>query len=105
MSNATFNPRPKLRCVDLNKRSVCWETEAIGAASLIRADDRLILLTEKGELVLAPASPEGFRVKCRAQILASEARAFPALAQGCFYTRSKDQLVCLDLRGAKTKSH
>jgi outer membrane protein assembly factor BamB len=88
----------------LNKRSVCWETGEVGPASLIMAEERLLILTDKGELIEAPASPESFRVSCRAQILKSETRAFPALAHGYFYARGKDQLVCLDLTGKKNKT-
>jgi outer membrane protein assembly factor BamB len=93
-----FSPRPKLRCVDVKKCVVCWEADSVGAASVIRAGDQLLILTDKGELVEAPATPQSFHPSCRTQILTSEVRAFPALAEGFFYARSKDQLVCLDLR-------
>ena len=96
-----FSPRPKLRCVEVKTRAVRWETDSIGAATLIRAGGQLLILTEKGELVEAPATPDGFQPKCRARILTSEVRAFPALAEGFIYARGKDQLVCLDLRGAQ----
>jgi len=96
-----YSPRPKLRCVDVNTRTVRWETESIGAATVTLAAGRLLILTEKGELVDAAATPEGFQPRGRAAILASAVRAFPALADGCFYARSKDQLVCVDLRQAK----
>jgi hypothetical protein len=61
----------------------------------------LFILTEKGELVDAAASPDGFQPNGRAQILRSQVRAYPAMADGFFYARSKDQLVCLDLRKGK----
>jgi outer membrane protein assembly factor BamB len=98
-----FTPRPKLRCVDLKTRTVRWETDAIGAATLTLAGDRLLILTEKGELVDVAATPEGFQAKGRAQIASSQVRAFPAVADGLFYARSKDQLVCVDLRKATEK--
>jgi outer membrane protein assembly factor BamB len=93
-----FSPRPKLRCVDLKAQKVCWETDSVGAASITRAGSRLLILTEKGDLVVANATPEGFQPKARARVLSSEVRAFPGVADGFFYARSKDQLVCLDLR-------
>jgi len=99
-----FSPRPKLRCVNLQTRTVCWETDSVGAANLLRAGEQLLILTEKGELIEIPATAEGFRPKRRAQILTSEVRAPPALADGLFFARSKKQLVCLDLRKGKTKS-
>ncbi len=92
-----FSPHPKLRCVNLKTRTVCWETDSIGAATITLAGRQLLILTEKGELVGASATSEGFQPKGRAQILSSQVRAFPALADGFFYARSKDQLVCLDL--------
>src|SRR5208283_3975865 len=75
-----FSPRPKLRCVDLKTRTVRWETDSIGAATVTLAGDRLLILTEKGELVDVAASAEGYRPRGRAQILSSEIRAFPAVA-------------------------
>jgi len=56
------------------------------------------VLRENGELVLAPASPDGFKPAARAQILPNGVRAYPALADGRLYARSKDTLVCVDLR-------
>lgn len=98
-----FSPHPRLRCVELKTKRVCWETDSIGAASLTRAGSQLLILTEKGELVDAAANPDSFQLKARARILSSEVRAFPAVADGFFYARSKDQLVCLDLRRANEK--
>ncbi|HTL17134.1 MAG TPA: PQQ-binding-like beta-propeller repeat protein [Patescibacteria group bacterium] len=98
-----FNPHPRMRCIDLKTRKVCWETDSIGAASITRAGSRLLVLTEKGELVDVAATPEGFQSKGRVQALSEQVRAFPAVANGLFYAHNKDQLVCLDLRGVNTK--
>ena len=92
-----YNPGAKLRCVDLKTRKMVWETDSIGASTLTRAGNRLLILKESGELVDVPATPEGFRPTNRAQILHSQVRAFPAIADGFFYARSKDRLVCVNL--------
>ncbi|HVV71661.1 MAG TPA: PQQ-binding-like beta-propeller repeat protein, partial [Verrucomicrobiae bacterium] len=96
-----YSPRPKLRCVELKEQKVRWEADNIGAATLTRSGNQLIILTEKGELIQASASPESFQPKCRAQVLPSQVRAFPALADGYFYARSQDELVCIDLRRSR----
>lgn len=96
-----FSPRPKLRCIDLKTRKVCWETDSIGAASITRAGGRLLILTEPGELVEVAATPQRFEQRARARIFSSEVRAFPAIADGLFYARSKDRLLCLDLGKAE----
>jgi outer membrane protein assembly factor BamB len=95
-----YNPGPTLRCVDIKTRKMVWETDSIGAATLTRAGDSLLILRDTGELIVIAATPEGFHPKNRAQILHSQVRAFPALADGFFYARSKDQLICVNLNKA-----
>ncbi|MGZ5520024.1 MAG: PQQ-binding-like beta-propeller repeat protein [Limisphaerales bacterium] len=89
--------RPSLRCVELKTGKIRWSTEEIGPATLTFADSHLFILTEGGELLRAPASPKEFRITARAQILGSSTRAFPALANGLFYARSKNTLTCVRL--------
>jgi outer membrane protein assembly factor BamB len=89
---------PSLRCVELETGRVRWEQPDFGAGSILLAEDKLLVLTEKGQLVCAPATPDGFKPTARAQVLPFECRAYPALAGGKLYARSKDKLVCVDLR-------
>jgi outer membrane protein assembly factor BamB len=93
-------PGPRLSCVDYQTGKLAWSEEPFGAGSLILAGDRLLILTEKGELMVSAPSPKEFKVTSRAQVFPFEVRAFPALADGLFYARSKNQLICLDLRRA-----
>jgi outer membrane protein assembly factor BamB len=92
---------PRLRCVEWATGQVKWTEEDFGAGTLIVAGDRLLILTEKGELVVAPATHDGFKPTARANVLQSEARAHAALANGMFFARDKDTLVCVDLHGRK----
>lgn len=88
---------PNLRCVDAKTGKVRWSKDHFGAGTLMLAGDKLLVLTEKGELLLAPASPDGFAPVSRAQILGFSSRAYPALADGLYYARDKEKLVCVDL--------
>ena len=90
--------RCKLRCVELKTGKVRWSENRFGGGALLVVGDKLLILTERGELISAPASPEKFTPLARAQILGSEIRAHPALAHGLFYARDKSTLVCVDLR-------
>jgi hypothetical protein len=58
-------------------------------------------MTEKGELVCAAATGDGFKALNRAQIMPDHVRAFPAVADGYFYARSTDKLFCFDLTKGK----
>jgi outer membrane protein assembly factor BamB len=90
-----------LRCVELRTGKIRWQQEGFGAGTVTLAGNQLLLLTEKGELIRAAATPEEFKPNARAQILPFQVRAYPALADGLFYARSKDKLVCMDLGPAK----
>ena len=87
---------PTLRCIELASGKLMWE-QKLSAATVTLADKTLLILTERGELIRAAASSTGFRETGRAQILPNQVRAHPALANGLFYARSKDKLVCVDL--------
>jgi outer membrane protein assembly factor BamB len=87
-----------LRCVELKTGKIRWTQDRFGAGTITLAGKDLLVLTEKGELIAAPASPEGFKPTARAQILPYGVRAYPAIADGLFYARSGEKLVCLDLR-------
>ena len=87
-----------LRCVELKTGKVRWSERSLKTGTVTLVNDQLLVLTEKGELILTPATPEGFNPAARAQVLPFVVRAHPAMAEGLFYARSKDKLVCLDLR-------
>jgi outer membrane protein assembly factor BamB len=89
---------PSLRCVELKTGKVRWSEDRFGAGTVTLADQHLLILRENGELILAPASPDGYKPIARAQVLPNGVRAYPAVADGRLYARSKDTLVCVDLR-------
>lgn len=88
-----------LRAIDASSGKALWSEERFGAGTVLLVGDHLLILKESGELVVAAASREGFRVAARAQILPGVVRAYPALANGRLYARDEKTLVCLDLNG------
>ena len=88
---------PVLRCINLKDGKVMWEAPAMGAGNLLRAKGKLIVLTEDGELIVADASPDRFRVLHRQQILGTGSRAHFALSNARLFARDKRRLVCLRL--------
>jgi outer membrane protein assembly factor BamB len=95
-----FNP--SFRAVELDTGKVRWSMDRFHAGTVTLAGDTLLILRETGELMMAPASPDGFRPLAQAQILPATVRANPALADGFLFVRNSDtranELVCLDLR-------
>jgi outer membrane protein assembly factor BamB len=94
-------PPAHLRCVELKTGKVAWSRDDFGVAHVIRAEDRLLLLTVAGELVLAKASPAAYEELDRATVAKAITRAIPALSQGHVYFRtnagSGGELKCLRL--------
>ena len=89
---------PSLRAVDLRTGRVRWSEDQFRGGTVTLAGDRLLILRERGELVLAEASPEAYRPLASAQILTGTVRAYPALSDGFLFARNDDTLICLDLR-------
>jgi outer membrane protein assembly factor BamB len=85
------------RAVDFKTGKVLWNQDRFLAGSVILAGERLVILRETGELVLAAASPTAFRPLARAQVLPAEVRPYMALANGMLYARNEKTLICLDL--------
>jgi outer membrane protein assembly factor BamB len=90
----------KLTCLDLATGEKKWSQGGMGTGSLMIADGKLIILGEKGTLVIAEASPEGFRELASAEILTGKCWTVPVLANGRIYARNAaGQLVCVDVGG------
>ncbi len=86
------------RAVEFRTGKVRWSADGFGAGSVTLAGNRLLIVRENGELILAGATPDSFKPLVRAQILPAVVRAYPAIADGMLYVRNEDTLVCLDLR-------
>lgn len=90
----------KLTCLDLVTGEKKWSQGGMGTGSLMLADGKLIILGEKGKLVIAEASPGGFKELVSAKILTGKCWTVPVLANGRIYARNAvGQLVCVDVSG------
>jgi len=89
---------PSFRAVDFKTGMVKWSQDQFRAGSVLLAGERLLILREGGEMILAPASPQAFKPIARAQILNGVMRPYAALADGFLYVRNENTLLCLDLR-------
>lgn len=90
---------PSFRCVELKTRKVKWEKDRFGCGTMVLADGRLIVLTEKGDLSLVQATPAAFRETGRTRLLdAGPCRAQIALADGRLFARDQKRLMCIDMK-------
>jgi outer membrane protein assembly factor BamB len=90
---------PVLRCIDLGSGDVVWTDDSIHPGGLIAAGNRLIVLSDSGELVVGTSTPSGFAVTSRHGVLQGRCWTAPVLSGGLIYCRSADgKLVCVDVR-------
>ncbi|HUW18527.1 MAG TPA: PQQ-binding-like beta-propeller repeat protein [Sedimentisphaerales bacterium] len=91
----------KLKCMDFKTGRIKWALEGgFGRGSLMMADGKLIVLTEKGTLLIGEASPEGFTAVLKADIIKGKCYAGPVFCGGKIYARNdKGDLVCVALSG------
>jgi len=88
----------EIACIDFETGEKKWSKKGLGTGSLMAAGDKLIILGEKGKLVIAQAGPEGFKKLSSLQILKGKCWTVPVLANGKIYARNADgDLVCVDV--------
>ena len=89
-----------LACINLATGEKKWSQGGMGTGSLMIADGKLIVLGEKGRLIIAEASPDGYKQLASAEILTGKCWTVPVLANGRIYARNAaGQLVCVDVSG------
>ena len=92
-------PKADLKCLELKTGAVKWSEEKLGAGALMAADGKLIVLSDKGELIIADASPAAFKPISRAQVNGGKNWTVPVLSNNKIYCRNaKGDLVCLDVK-------
>ena len=87
------------RCIHLPTGQLKWTRKDPAFGSLILAGDKLVVLSEKGELLVGQASPEEFKPLARAKVLNGVGWTPSALADGRLYVRNaKGELRCLEAK-------
>jgi len=75
-----------------------WESSKVPGGTLILVGDKLLVVTEQGELWIVRATPEKFEQIATFQILRSGHRSHAAYADGILYARDTENLVAVKLR-------
>ena len=87
-----------LRAIQTTKPLKLWESPRVRGGTLLRVKDKLLVLTEEGELWLVRAVAEKFDLLGSVQILRAGHRSYAAYSDGIYYARDATQLVALRLR-------
>ena len=96
--NGEAKQNTDFRCLHLPTGELKWASKDPAFGSVILANDKLLILSDKGELLLAEPSPAQFKPLARAKVLSGLCWTPPALANRQLYVRNaRGELRCLEL--------
>ena len=89
----------ELRCMAFTSGEVRWSTDELRPGGLSAAGNRLIVLTDEGDLAIVSASAESAEILARHRVLEGKCWTAPVLSSGRIYCRSVEgALVGVDVR-------
>ena len=77
--------------------NILWQERSIQKATFVWADRKLITLTEDGVPMLANASPKGFQISAKAEMLTHLSWTPPALVGTKLYLRDRTSMMAVEL--------
>ena len=89
--------RARVQCVDAETGELKWSQRGHGKGSLIMVDEKLLVLSDKGKLIMVEASPKAYKEIASFQALTGKSWTAPSFADGKLYVRNLTQLACYQL--------
>jgi len=79
---------------------VAWRDRSVGKGSLIYADGRLYVYSERGAAALVEATPDGYREHGRFTLQTGSAPTWshPIITQGTLILRDQDAVYAFEVR-------
>lgn len=87
-----------LKAASVEDGSLIWAKRGFGKGSLMLADGHLIVLSDKGKLVLAETGTEKYSEKGSTQAMSDLSWTAPTLSRGRLFVRNHKEMVSYDLR-------
>lgn len=86
-----------LQCVNLETGEIKWKKPGYGPGNCILVGDKLVVLSDAGEVAIVKATPDGYNELARAKVLSGKCWSTPAFSDGKIYVRSTEEAACIDL--------
>ncbi|HXG55412.1 MAG TPA: PQQ-binding-like beta-propeller repeat protein [Vicinamibacterales bacterium] len=90
-----------LTAMKFDTGEVAWRDRSVGKGSVVSADDRLYLFSERGVVALAEASPTAYKEHGRFEIKTGSLPTWshPVVSNGKLYIRDQDNIYAYDVKG------
>jgi outer membrane protein assembly factor BamB len=86
-----------LKCLEAETAQRKWSSRGFGKGSLIIADEKLIVLSDRGKLAMIEATPKGYNELAQAQVIEGKSWTSPTFSDGKIYLRNQKEMACYDL--------
>lgn len=87
-----------LRCISAETGETMWTKRGYGKGSLIKVDDKLFILSDKGQLIIAEAIPDAFVELKSVQPLEGKSWTAPSFVNGKVYVRNLTHMACYKIK-------
>ncbi len=88
-----------VKAVEVATGAVKWQREGFGPGQVILAGDKVLALSDAGDLVIFEPTPTDYKEIARAHVIEGKCWTTPILANGRIYARSTKEAVCIDAGG------
>ncbi|MBX9679298.1 MAG: PQQ-like beta-propeller repeat protein [Gemmataceae bacterium] len=85
-------------CMDFRTGKIEWRQRGFGKGSVLAIGNRLGILSEKGEFVLADANPKEFQELARFSFTDERSWTMPTIAANRLYLRNEKIVACFDMK-------
>jgi outer membrane protein assembly factor BamB len=86
-----------LACLDAETGELAWKGGRYGHGQLLLANGHLVVLTERGDVVLVRATPDGHEELARFEALSGKTWNNPAIVDGRLFVRNATEMAAFDI--------
>lgn len=87
-----------LRCISAETGEVKWTKRGLGKGSLMMVGDKLLVLSDKGKLLVVEAKPDAYAEKTSVQALEGKSWTAPSFVNGKVYVRNLTHMACYKIK-------
>lgn len=89
--------RAPLQCVELATGEIKWKEYGFGPGNCILVGEKLVVLSDAGEVAIVAAQPDQYQELARADVLDGKSWSTPAYSDGRIYVRSTAEAACIEI--------
>ncbi len=88
-----------LACVDAASGERVWKTRS-NAAGLVLVDGHLVIFDSDGSVIVAEASPDGYKERTRVKVAEKGGFTYPSFSDGAIFVRNLETIARIDVATA-----